>query len=169
MRRGSVILLLTLALLAIVAAGGAVFFGQSLVRPGERASGPPGPPATPPFARFTAADVVATFRSFGLPAENAHPLSAENQQAFYGDVPLGRGQVAAFLDPPSGGTFGHVLVFDNAPDQETAWQYLQRHAWSGAFIKRSQIRNANLILVFLFSSKNPPDLSSYNAAFIGLR
>ncbi len=169
MRRGTVILLLTLSLLAILAAGGAVFFGQSLVRPADRVFGAPGPTPTPPFARFSAAQVVATFRSFGLAAEDAHPLAAQDQQAFYGDVPLGQGQVAAFLDPPNGGTSGHLLVFDNATDEDTAWQYLQSHAWQGPLYRRSQLRNANLILVFVFISAEPPDLSSYNAAFIGLR
>jgi hypothetical protein len=60
-------------------------------------------------------------------------------------------------------------VFDNAADQETTWAYLQEHPWTGAFMKRTQLRNTNLILVFVFISKNPPDLSTYNAAFIGMR
>ncbi len=123
-----------------------------------------------PVRRFTAAQVVATFRGFGLPTEDPHPLSAEIVKYFYGDVPLGHGQVVNFLNRQNTGASGDLLVFDNAADQETAWAYLQEHPIVNYFVQRSQLRNANLILVFFYVSNTPPpELTTYDAAFIGLR
>jgi hypothetical protein len=169
MRRSLTIVVLTFVLLVVAAAAGAVVFNQELMRGAGPAFGAAGPTPTPPFARFTAADVVQAFRNFGLETEDAHPLSAENFKAFYGDVPLGKGQVAAFLDQPSGHTLGHILVFDNPTDEDATLQYLQGHESPVVIYRKTQIRNANLILVMYVYYKDSPDLSAYNAAFIGLR
>lgn len=123
------------------------------------------PTATPAFARYTAADVVAEFHNHGLQATDPHPPSKDNALLFQ-EVPLGSGQVAAIFPEPLGNPMAYLLVFTNAADLEAAWANLNQNDHF-SLIPKARYRSANVIFMVYYPQKY--DYSSYKSVFLALK
>lgn len=128
-------------------------------------------PSPVPFARFTPADVVATFRNAGLRADDPIALGAIAGQAswatFYDQAPLGGCAVSMVLRVPY--SLGiYVANCPTASDLDTLWRYEQARP-RGTVRSFNSLRNGNLILMATQSAADNHDLNRYYAAFVAMR
>jgi hypothetical protein len=129
---------------------------------------PPTATAVPPFARFTSADALATFRKFGL--VRAIDIAAGPGFPFGDDAPVSPDQVRLVFYTRSIGFQGFIVTTTSQAQSDAAWNYLvllrltdlpEDHT--------SLLKNENLILALYWRDKPWDDIVLYQTAFIGMR
>jgi hypothetical protein len=122
------------------------------------------PIPTPPFVRYTAAQIVGSFQGAGLVAGGAVPMDPA--------ILPGRptvGQPYTFLYRERDAVpFGHLIMLGSPADIPAWTAYLDQYDYSPIYADRYLI-HGNVILVFSYSHKSkPPDMDRYFAVFAGL-
>ena len=82
---------------------------------------PPTATAIPPFARFTSADAVATFRKFGL--VGASETASVSGYPFGDNAPVSPDQVRLVFYTRSIGFQGFIVTTTSQAQSDAAWSY----------------------------------------------